>query len=143
VAASFPGVGASGPDDWGVVAVNADWIPQPLVNDFAGGVLPVAGGEEAPVGSSVCKHGSTTGVSCGIVEALDATVNYPEGTVTGLTRTDACAEPGDSGGAWLSGDQAQGVTSGGSGDCTFGGTTFFQPLDEILEVNGLTLVTTA
>jgi streptogrisin C len=68
-------------------------------------------------------------------------VNYPEGTVTGLTRTDACAEPGDSGGAWLAGDQAQGVTSGGSGDCTVGGITFFQPLTEILEVNGLTLVT--
>jgi streptogrisin C len=69
-------------------------------------------------------------------------VNYPEGTVTGLTHTDVCAEPGDSGGSWLSGDQAQGVTSGGSSDCTFGGTTFFQPVTEILEVNNLTLVTT-
>jgi streptogrisin C len=142
VAASFPGVGENGPDDWGVVAVNDDWVPQPLVNDFEGGVLPVAGAEEAPVGASVCKFGSTTGASCGTVQALDATVNYPEGTVTGLTRTDACAEPGDSGGAWLADDQAQGVTSGGSGDCTVGGITFFQPLDEILEVNDLTLVTT-
>jgi streptogrisin C len=143
VAASFPGVGQAGPDDWGVVAVNADWVPQPLVNGFqAGGVLPVNGAQEAPAGSSVCKFGSTTGVSCGVVQALDATVNYPEGTVTGLTRTDACAEPGDSGGAWLAaGNQAQGVTSGGSGDCTVGGITFFQPLDEILDVNGLTLVT--
>lgn len=142
VAASFPGVGRNGPDDWGVVAVNDDWLPQPVVNDFAGGTLPVAGADEAPVGASVCKYGSTTGVSCGVVQALDATVNYPEGTVTGLTRTDVCAEPGDSGGSWLSGDQAQGVTSGGSGNCTVGGTTFFQPVDEILEVNDLTLVTT-
>jgi streptogrisin C len=142
VAASFPGVDESGADDWGVVEVNADWVSQPLVNDFAGGTLPVAGAEEAPVGSVVCKYGSTTGESCGTVEALDATVNYPEGTVTGLTQTDACAEPGDSGGSWLAGDQAQGVTSGGSGDCTVGGITFFQPLNEILEVNGLTLVTT-
>ncbi|WP_239675590.1 S1 family peptidase [Natronosporangium hydrolyticum] len=142
VAASFPGVGVGGPDDWGVVAVNQDWVPQPVVNDFADGTLPVAGSDEAPVGASVCKYGSTTGVSCGIIQAKDATVNYPEGTVTGMTRTDACAEPGDSGGAWLSGDQAQGITSGGSGDCTTGGVTFFQPLNEVLEINDLTLVTT-
>lgn len=142
VAASFPGVGLSGPDDWGVVAVNEDWFPQPVVNDFEGGTLPVAGSDEAPVGASICKYGSTTGVSCGLVQAKDATVNYPEGTVTGLTRTNVCAEPGDSGGAWLSGDQAQGITSGGSGDCTAGGVTFFQPLNEVLERNELTLVTT-
>jgi streptogrisin C len=54
-----------------------------------------------------------------------------------------CAEGGDSGGPWLSGDQAQGVTSGGSGDCTVGGETFFQPVNEILATNDLTLVTSA
>ena len=55
--------------------------------------------------------------------------------------TNVCAEPGDSGGSWLSGNQAQGVTSGGSGNCTSGGTTFFQPVNEILGRYGLTLVT--
>ncbi|MFY1669254.1 S1 family peptidase [Plantactinospora sp. WMMB334] len=135
-ASSFPG------DDWGVVETNDDFVPQPVVNDFDGGTVSVAGGQEAPVGSSVCRFGSTTGARCGVIEALNATVVYPEGTVTGLTRTNVCAEPGDSGGSWMSGDQAQGVTSGGSGDCTVGGTTFFQPLTEILEVNDLTLVTT-
>ncbi|MFD0974887.1 S1 family peptidase, partial [Plantactinospora endophytica] len=136
-ASSFPG------DDWGVVETNDEWVPQPVVNDFDGGTIAVAGGQEAPVGSSICRFGSTTGARCGVVEALNATVVYPEGTVTGLTRTNVCAEPGDSGGSWMSGDQAQGVTSGGSGDCTVGGTTFFQPLTEILDVNQLTLVTTA
>ena len=34
------------------------------------------------------------------------------------------------------------MTSGGSGDCTVGGTTFFQPVNEILQDNNLTLVTT-
>jgi streptogrisin C len=61
--------------------------------------------------------------------------------VTGLTRTNVCAEPGDSGGSWLSGNQAQGVTSGGSGNCSSGGTTYFQPVNEILSAYGLTLVT--
>jgi hypothetical protein len=51
------------------------------------------------------------------------------------------SEPGDSGGSFISGDQAQGVTSGGSGDCSSGGTTFFQPVNEILSTFGLTLVT--
>jgi streptogrisin C len=136
-ASSFPG-----DNDFGVVAVNGDWTPQPVVNDFNGGTVPVAGSQEAPVGASVCRSGSTTGTHCGVIQAKNATVNYPEGAVTGLTRTDVCAEAGDSGGPWLSGDQAQGVTSGGSGDCTAGGTTFFQPVNEILQDNGLTLVTT-
>jgi streptogrisin C len=136
-ASSFPG-----DNDFGVVAVNGDWTPQPVVNDFNGGTVPVAGSQEAPVGASVCRSGSTTGTHCGVIQAKNATVNYPEGSVTGLTRTDVCAEAGDSGGPWLSGDQAQGVTSGGSGDCTAGGTTFFQPVNEILQDNGLTLVTT-
>lgn len=136
-ASSFPG------DDWGVVRVNGDWTPQGVVNDFNGGTVPVNGSTEAPVGASVCRSGSTTGTRCGVIQARNATVNYPEGTVTGLTRTNVCAEPGDSGGAWLSGDQAQGVTSGGSGDCTRGGVTFFQPVNEILQRNNLTLVTAA
>jgi streptogrisin C len=94
------------------------------------------------VGAAICRSGSTTGTRCGVIQAKNQTVNYPEGAVTGLTRTNVCAEGGDSGGPWLSGDQAQGVTSGGSGNCTTGGTTFFQPLNEILATNNLTLVTT-
>ena len=112
-----------------------------MVNDFRGNELPVAGNTEAPVGAAVCRSGSTTGTFCGTILAKNQTVNYPEGAVTGLTRTDVCAEGGDSGGPWLSGDQAQGVTSGGSGDCTVGGETFFQPVNEILATNNLTLVT--
>lgn len=127
--------------DMGFVAVNDDWTPRPVVNDFNGNELPVAGNTEAPVGAAICRSGSTTGTFCGTVLAKNQTVQYPEGTVTGLTRTDVCAEGGDSGGPWLSGDQAQGVTSGGSGDCTVGGETFFQPLNEILAAQNLTLVT--
>ena len=64
--------------------------------------------------------------------ALNATVNYAEGTVTGLIRTTVCAEPGDSGGSLYSGTVAYGLTSGGSGNCSSGGTTFFQPVTEAL-----------
>ena len=137
VASVFPGTA-----DMGVVQTNADVTLQPFVNDFDGNALPVGGSTEAPVGAAVCRSGSTTGTFCGTILAKNQTVNYPEGAVTGLTRTDVCAEGGDSGGPWLSGDQAQGVTSGGSGDCTVGGETFFQPITEILEENNLTLLTT-
>jgi streptogrisin C len=137
VASTFPGDA-----DMGVVEVNGDWTPRPVVNDFDGNELPVAGNTEAPVGAAVCRSGSTTGTRCGVILAKNQTVNYPEGAVTGLTRTDVCAEGGDSGGPWLAGDQAQGVTSGGSGNCTVGGETFFQPINEILTEHNLTLLTT-
>ncbi|CAM5324764.1 Serine protease OS=Streptomyces microflavus OX=1919 GN=Smic_34700 PE=3 SV=1 [Streptomyces microflavus] len=58
-----------------------------------------------------------------------------------MTRTSVCAEPGDSGGSYISGSQAQGVTSGGSGNCSSGGTTYFQPLLPALRAYGLTLAT--
>ncbi|MFG1604279.1 S1 family peptidase [Actinoplanes sp. NPDC049265] len=134
-----------GDADMGVVAVAANFADEllPVVNDFDGNLLPVAGSTEAPVGAAICRSGSTTGLRCGVIQAKNQTVTYPEGAVTGLTQTDVCAEGGDSGGSWLSGDQAQGVTSGGSGDCTVGGTTFFQPVNEILATNDLTLLTSA
>jgi streptogrisin C len=137
VGSIFPGTA-----DIGLVQTNAGVALQPFVNDFDGNALPVGGSTEMPVGSAVCRSGSTTGTFCGTILAKNQTVNYPEGAVTGLTRTDVCAEGGDSGGPWLTGDQAQGVTSGGSGDCTVGGETFFQPIARILEANDLTLLTT-
>ncbi|GAA4416438.1 alpha-lytic protease prodomain-containing protein [Actinokineospora soli] len=132
---SFPG------NDYAWVRVDAGNTPRPLVNRYPG-TVPVAGSQEAPVGASVCRSGSTTGWRCGTIQQKNASVTYPEGTITGLVRTNACAEPGDSGGSWLTGDQAQGVTSGGSGNCQTGGTIYFQPVLEILQVYGLRLVTT-
>ncbi|KAA2253869.1 S1 family peptidase [Solihabitans fulvus] len=134
-ASTFPG------RDYSWVAVNSSWTPRGVVNDYSGGEVTVAGSTESPVGSSVCRSGSTSGWHCGTVQEQNASVTYPEGTVNSLTRTNACAEPGDSGGSWLTGQQAQGVTSGGSGDCTSGGTTYFQPVNPILAAYGLTLIT--
>jgi hypothetical protein len=112
---------------------------QGRINNYAGSTLPVSGSTASATGASICRSGSTTGVFCGTVRALGATVSYAEGRVTGLTQTNVCAEPGDSGGSFYSGAQAQGVTSGGSGNCQSGGTTYFQPVNEILSAYGLTL----
>ena len=133
---SFPG------NDYAWVRTNANWTPRPWVNNYAGGNAAVAGSAEAPTGASVCRSGRTTGWRCGTIQAKNVTVNYSGQLVYGLTSTTACAQGGDSGGAWLSGDQAQGVTSGGSGNCTTGGTTLFQPVNEILGAYGLSLTTT-
>lgn len=135
-ASTFPG------NDYGWVRVNGDWTPQPWVNDYAGGNAPVAGSLEAGIGAAVCRSGRTTGWHCGVIQAKNVTVNYAQGAVYSLTQSNACAEPGDSGGAWISGDQAQGTTSGGSGNCTSGGTEFFQPVNATLSRYGLSLVTT-
>jgi hypothetical protein len=110
------------------------------INGYGSGNLPVSGSTVAPVGSSVCRSGSTTGVYCGQVRAFGATVNYSQGAVRGMTQTSVCAEPGDSGGSFYTGAQAQGVTSGGSGNCRTGGVTYFQPVNPILSAYGLTLV---
>ncbi|SDD63487.1 S1 family peptidase [Actinokineospora iranica] len=132
---SFPG------NDYSWIETNSSWTPTPTVNGYGNGDVTVTGSRAAAVGASICRSGSTTGWRCGTIQATNATVNYSQGSVSGLTRTNACAEPGDSGGSWVSGTQAQGVTSGGSGNCTKGGTTYFQPVNEILSAYGLSLVT--
>jgi streptogrisin B len=56
-----------------------------------------------------------------------------------LIQTNVCAEPGDSGGPLYDGRKALGITSGGSGDCTSGGTTFYQPVREAANAYGVTV----
>jgi len=127
--------------DMGWVRITSADTVTPLVNRYNGGTVTVTGSQEAATGSSVCRSGATTGWRCGTIQSKNQTVRYAEGTVTGLTRTTACAEGGDSGGPWLTGSQAQGVTSGGTGDCRSGGITFFQPINPLLSYFGLQLVT--
>ncbi len=105
-----------------------------------GNGVRITGAADPAVGQRVFRSGSTSGLRDGEVTGLNATVNYPEGTVTGLIQTTVCAEPGDSGGPLFSEGIALGVTSGGSGDCTTGGTTFFQPVTKALTALGVKLI---
>lgn len=134
VASPFPSGGYS------VVEVSnpAAWTLVPWV----GGAVVLRGSQEAPVGASVCLLGPATGgVHCGNITAKDVTVNFPSGTISGLTQTTVCFDPGFGGGAFISGEQAQGVFVGGSGSCATGGTSFFAPINPILSAYGLTLLT--
>ncbi|MFJ9339620.1 S1 family peptidase [Streptomyces sp. NPDC101733] len=94
----------------------------------------------ATVNMSVTRRGSTTGIHGGTVTGLNATVNYGGGDIVyGMIKTNVCAEPGDSGGPLYSGSRAVGLTSGGSGNCSSGGTTFFQPVVEALNAYGVSV----
>ncbi|MDQ0988366.1 alpha-lytic protease prodomain-containing protein [Streptomyces sp. V2I9] len=133
---SFPG------NDYAWVNVANGWWTVPVVLGW-GTVSDqlVRGSNEAPIGASICRSGSTTRWHCGRVLAKNETVNYSQGAVYQMTKTSVCAEGGDSGGSFISGDQAQGVTSGGWGNCSSGGETWYQPVNEILNRYGLRLHT--
>ncbi|MEO3780520.1 S1 family peptidase [Micromonospora sp. B11E3] len=131
---SFPG------NDYGIVRHSNSANAAGNVYLYNGTYRDVTGAANAFVGQSVQRSGSTTGLRGGSVTALNATVNYAQGSVYGLIRTNVCAEPGDSGGSLFSGSTALGLTSGGSGNCTFGGTTYFQPVTEALSVYGVSII---
>jgi streptogrisin D len=113
-----------------------------VLRTVAGTNLTVTGWGDAVVGQSVSRSGSTTGVHGGTVTSLNETVNYHDGTpggtnVAGLIKTTVCAEPGDSGGPLYKlstpgAAEGLGLTSGGNGNCSVGGTTFFQPIGPIM-----------
>lgn len=130
--------GSSFPDnDYGLVKYTSEVEHPSEVDLYDGTTQPITRAGEATVGMSVTRSGSTTQVHDGEVTAVDATVNYGNGDiVNGLIQTTVCAEPGDSGGSLFSGDTAIGLTSGGSGDCSSGGETFFQPVPEALAAYG-------
>ncbi|MFF4872367.1 S1 family peptidase [Streptomyces sp. NPDC090109] len=127
---SFPG------NDYGLVRYTNASIAKPGTV----GSVDITSAGNATVGLSVTRRGSTTGIHSGTVTGLNATVNYGGGDiVSGLIRTNVCAEPGDSGGPLYSGTRAIGLTSGGSGNCSSGGTTFFQPVTEALSAYGVSV----
>ncbi|MGH3759014.1 S1 family peptidase [Actinophytocola sp.] len=133
--AVFPGDG-----DFAIASYDDPNADAPSTVNIGGQEVEITSALEAEEGLQVFRMGSTTGLHDGQVTGLDATVTYPEGTVTGLIETDVCAEPGDSGGALFTEDGgAVGLTSGGSGDCTFGGVTFFHPVTDALERTGATI----
>ncbi|GHG66966.1 serine protease [Streptomyces griseocarneus] len=132
-ASTFPGA------DHAVAGYTAAVDHPGVVNLYDGTSQPITGAGAATVDEAVRRSGSTTGVRSGRVTGLNATVNYPEGQVRGLIKTNVCAQPGDSGGPLFDGPKALGLLSGGSGNCTLGGETYYQPVQAALAAYGATL----
>jgi streptogrisin B len=133
-----PTAGSSFPtNDYGLVRYSNTSIAKP----GTAGSVDITSAATPSVGTNVIRTGSTTGTHTGRVTALNATVNYGGGDVVyGMIQTNVCAEPGDSGGPlYGSNGVAYGLTSGGSGNCTWGGTTFFQPVTEALSAYGVSV----
>lgn len=125
---------APGAVDVGGVPVTTSLTTLPEVAGQA-----VRGTTEAPVGSPVCLYGSTSGKTCGTITARGRTVNFDGQRQTDMVVASVCSAQGDSGGPYLTPDgQAQGVHSGGGGQCT----AYFTPIGQALGALGLTLRTT-
>ncbi|MGC4878266.1 S1 family peptidase [Micromonospora sp. DT43] len=133
-ATSYPG------NDYGLIRYTGR-IAHPSAVYTYPGLLTIHGPGTAYVGQAVCRSGTTTGVRCGTVTGLNQTVNYSTGVIYGLIRTNICAEAGDSGGPLYvaSTGTILGILSGGTGNCTAGGTTYYQPIGEVLAAYGLTV----
>ncbi|MEV6588662.1 S1 family peptidase [Streptomyces acidicola] len=128
-------------NDYGIIRHSNPSAADGRVYLYNGTYRDITSAGNAYVGQSVQRSGSTTGLHGGTVTGLNATVNYgSSGIVYGMIQTNVCAEPGDSGGALFSGSTALGLTSGGSGNCSSGGTTFFQPVTEALSAYGASVL---
>ncbi|MFF5727063.1 S1 family peptidase [[Kitasatospora] papulosa] len=127
-------------NDYGLIRHSNSAAADGRVSLYNGSYQDITTAANPSVGQSVKRSGSTTGVHSGTVTGLNATVNYGGGDVVyGMIQTNVCAEPGDSGGSLFSGSTALGLTSGGSGNCSSGGTTFFQPVVEALNAYGVSV----
>ncbi len=120
-----------------------------LVDQYNGYASVVRGSIEYGVGTGICRSGYASGWRCGTITATNVTVNYSSGPVYGLRQSNACLTQGDSGGSWIVGNQAQGVSSGGQlgagtpplSNCQFANpVSFYQRINPILSAYGLSLV---
>jgi streptogrisin D len=126
IAANFPG------NDYGLIR-NDGGLAQPgNVNLYNGGYQDITNAGDPFPGMSVCKSGSTTGLTCGTVTQTGMTICYAQGCVSNMAESTAAVNPGDSGGAWFAGDIAVGITSGMGG-----GFSYFQPVVPGLNMYGV------
>ena len=118
------------------------------VNRYNGTNVAVRGSTESGLGAAICRSGYASGWRCGTITSTNVTVNYSNGPVYGLRQSTACLTQGDSGGSWLAGNQAQGVSSGGQlnggspgSNCSFASPkSYYQRINPLLSAYGLTLV---
>jgi streptogrisin B len=131
---SFPG------NDFAVIRYTNPAVSRPGEVNLGGGrVADMTRAANPVVGQSLCHVGRIAGVRCGTVLSVNNTITYPEGTVFGLFRSNICSEPGELGSPAFSGTTALGMIAGGSGNCSSGGTTYYQPIVEVLSAYGLSI----
>ncbi|GAB4589692.1 S1 family peptidase [Nocardia sp. IFM 10818] len=106
-----------GNQDYSIVSVNdnaRDAFSNNLVRVPNAAPIAVTGVAIPVVGAPVCKSGSRTGFSCGVVNAIDQTVQVGDRLLTQSFSANICALPGDSGGPIVTGTLALGISSASS-----------------------------
>ncbi|MCG5218625.1 S1 family peptidase [Streptosporangium soli] len=106
------------------ITPEADWQLASAVRRSDGSIQPINSLGRPSLNQRLCKTGATTGTTCGVVTALDVTVNYGDGPVYGLAQTTVQAGPGDSGGSVYDSTRAIALISGGPRG---GGESFVYP----------------
>ncbi len=101
-------------------------------------VSEFTGAGDASVGQNACVLTLGTGIHCGSVQALNATVDLGGTVVNGLVQANVCTESPSDGAPLFSGGTVLGILAFG-GDCASGAESFFQPIAEILRAYGLSL----
>ncbi len=105
-----------GAQDYSIIRIN-DQAKDRFTNNLVrqpGQPIAIEGVAVPVVGAPVCKSGARTGFSCGIVNAVDQSVQVGDRELTQAFSANICALPGDSGGAIVSGRMALGISSASS-----------------------------
>ncbi|MRH93170.1 protease [Nocardia sp. SYP-A9097] len=106
-----------GAQDYSIVSVadgSRDRLSNNLVRVPNAAPVAITGVAVPVVGAPVCKSGSRTGFSCGVVNAVDQTVQVGDHQLTQSFSANICALPGDSGGPIVTGTLALGISSASS-----------------------------
>jgi hypothetical protein len=120
------------------------YIDNPEVTQLAarrvggGGLAPVTAAARAYVGQVVTYYSHTLGSRTGTVTAVNQTIAYAGGTVSGLDRTTLCASARDPGAPVVSGSTGLSIIFGGSFSCS-GAAVYAQPITPLLAAWGRTL----
>ncbi len=136
VASNFPG------DNYGLIRVtNAAWLPQPAILS-AKGPISITGYGTPPAGSQVCTTNEQSQVYCaGNIWATNVTVSLPGVTLTGMTEVHFtnCINA-VIGSPVFAGSTAVGIVAGVATSCSPGTTMYYQPIGEVMNAYGLSLV---
>jgi alpha-lytic endopeptidase len=144
IAVSYPG------NDYALVNVRNSDVLYGYVLNYAGGFYPVRGSAVTNPGGPICRSGHRSGFACGDITKINVSTSYGDGLITGLRESNVCVTKGDSGGSWITADQAQGVSSGGELDRNTGSNcgwpresikSWYQRINPVLSAYGLSLVT--
>ena len=125
--------------DYGVVGKASGVSAISSVNLYNGTTRPIYSSGDAYKNRSVCASGVGSRYRCGVITAVNLTVNYCSSPyscpVYGLAAGSFCSVNSDRGGPVFDGNTAVGLVSGRAGSCSFLRITYIQPIGPVMSAN--------